>query len=78
MLSLAASHILKRAGAHGGIIQHYTSSLLHYNVSEIPPYMCGTRFPSPCIIKGDQLRPDMLLSVGKTTLYMSELSYQLK
>ena len=30
-------------------------------------------FLSPCIIKGDQLHPDMLLSIGKTTLYMIEL-----
>ena len=29
---------------------------------------------SPCIITGDQLRPDMLLSIGKTTLYMIELT----
>ena len=31
-------------------------------------------FLSPCIITGDQLRPDMLLSIGKTTLYMIELT----
>ena len=31
-------------------------------------------FFSPCIITGDQLCPDMLLSIGKTTLYMNELS----
>ena len=31
MLSVTASHILKRAFAHGGITQHYTMSLLNYN-----------------------------------------------
>ena len=29
---------------------------------------------SPCIITGDQLRPDMLLSIGKTMLYVIELT----
>ena len=32
-------------------------------------------FLSPCIITGDQLRPDMLLSIGKTTLYVIELTF---
>ena len=31
-------------------------------------------FLSPCILTGDQLRPDLLLSIGKTTLYMIELT----
>ena len=31
-------------------------------------------FLSTCIITGDQLRPDMLLSIGKTTLYVIELT----
>ena len=31
-------------------------------------------FLSPCIVTGDQLRPDMPLSIGKTTLYMIELT----
>ena len=29
---------------------------------------------SPCIITGNQLRPDILLSIGKTTLYVIELT----
>ena len=35
-----------------------------------------TGFLSPCIITGDQLRPDMLLSIGKTTLYVIELTVE--
>ena len=31
-------------------------------------------FSSPCIITGDQLRPYMLLSAGKATLYIIELT----
>ena len=32
------------------------------------------RFPSPCIKTGAELRPDMLLSVGKATFYIIALT----
>ena len=34
------------------------------------------RFLFSCIITGDQLRTDMLLSIGETTLYMIELTVE--
>ena len=63
------------AATHGGMIHHCTLLLLHCNVSVIPPYLLTCQdFLPPCIITGDILRPDMLLAIGKTTLYVNEIS----
>ena len=50
------------------------NSALHFVASTLQSarnssmYVDLPGFLSPCIITGDQLRPDMLLSIGKTTL----------
>ena len=73
MLYQAASHALKMAATHGGMIQHNILLLLNYNVPEISQVdLLG--FHSPWIISRDQLSPGMFLSVGKITLYVIELS----
>ena len=56
------------------------NSALHFVASTLQSvrnsYLYADRpgFLSPCIITGDQLRPDMLLFIGKTTLFMIELT----
>ena len=52
---------------------HFVASTLQ-NVRNSLLYADLPGFLSPCIITGDQMRPDMLLSIGKTTLYMIELT----
>ena len=52
---------------------HFVASTLQ-SVRNSSLYADLPGFLSPCIITGDQLRPDMLLSIGKTTLYMIELT----
>ena len=55
------------------------NSALHFVVSTLKSvrnsslYVDLPRFISPCIVTGDKLRPDMLLSIGKNTLYVIEL-----
>ena len=52
---------------------HFVASTLQ-SVRNSSLYADLPGFLSPCIITGDQLRPDMLLSIGKTILYMIELT----
>ena len=52
---------------------HFVASTLQ-SVRNSSLYVDLPGFLSPCIITGDQLRPDMLLSIGKTTLYVIELT----
>jgi len=52
---------------------HFVASTLQ-SVRNSSLYVDLPRFLSLCIITGDQLRPDMLLSIGKTTLYVIELT----
>ena len=37
-------------------------------------YVCLPGFLSPCIITGDQLWPDMLISIGSAAIYIIELT----
>ena len=52
---------------------HFVASTLK-SVRNSSLYVDLPGFLSPCIITGDQLRADMLLSIGKTTLYVTELT----
>ena len=52
---------------------HFVSSTLQ-SVRTSSLYVDLPGFLSPCIITGDQLRPDMLRSIGKTMLYVIELT----
>ena len=74
MLSLAASHILMRGRytwRHNSALHFVAPTLQSVRNSSLYADLPG--FLSPCIIV-NQLRPDMLLSIGKTTLYMIELT----
>ena len=57
---------------HNSALHFVASTLQSVRYSSLYADLPG--FLSPCIITGDQLRPDMLLSIGKTTLYMIELT----
>ena len=52
---------------------HFVASTLQ-SVRNSSLYVDLPGFLSPCIITGDQLRPDMLLSTGRTTLFVIELT----
>ena len=57
---------------HNSALHIVTSTLKSVINSSL--YVDLPGFLSNCIITGDQLRPDMLLSTGKTTLYLIELT----
>ena len=57
---------------HNSALHFVASTLQSVRYSSLYADLPG--FLSPCIITGDQLRPDMLLSIGKSTLYMIELT----
>ena len=57
---------------HNSALRFVASTLQSVRNSSL--YVDLPGFLSPCIITGDQLRPDMLLSIGKTTLYVIELT----
>ena len=57
---------------HNSALHFVASTLQSVRFSSLYADLPG--FLSPCIITVDQLRPDMLLSIGKTTLYMIELT----
>ena len=52
---------------------HFVASTLQ-SVRNSSLYVDLPGFISPCSITGDQLRQDMLLSIGKTTLFVIELN----
>ena len=71
MLSLAASHISEKGRYtlwHNSALHFVASTLQSVRNSSL--YVDFPGFLSPCIITGDQLRPDMLLSIGKAMLYV--------
>ena len=74
VVSGCKSH-LEKAATHKGIIQYQVfvpSTLKCVRNSSL--YVDFPGFCSPCIITGDQLCPDKLLYVGKTILYIIELT----
>ena len=63
------------ADTHGDIIQalHFIASTLQW-VKDSTIYADLPGFLSPCIVTGDQLRLDMLLSIDSATICIIELS----
>ena len=56
---------------HNSALNFFPSTLQSVRNSSL--YVDLPGFISPCIITGDELRPDMLLSIGKTMLYVIKL-----
>ena len=57
---------------HNSALHFVASTLQSLRNSSL--YVDLPGFLSPCIVTGDQLRPYMLFSIGKTTLYVIEVT----